>query len=183
MELRRLTRFTLVELLVVIAIIGILAGLLLPTLSKAKKSGDRTQCAGNLSQIGKALEMYSQDAKGLLPLNCTSQKATDPSKVQLSSVLNPYLKSDKVFRCPDENEGLFAKEGSSYIWNWLQIDLPGNEKAGKEKYFASPYGSVPASGFPAMVDAGAYHGRSGDRGSLNVLFITWRVGTGKEIAF
>jgi prepilin-type N-terminal cleavage/methylation domain-containing protein/prepilin-type processing-associated H-X9-DG protein len=55
------TAFTLSELLVVIAIIGILAALLLSTLSQAKAQAQRTQCGNNLRQLGMALEQFVSD--------------------------------------------------------------------------------------------------------------------------
>ena len=59
--------FTLIELLVVIAIIGVLAGLLLPVVAKARAGAARARCAAQLHGIGQMLQMYFGENRNTLP--------------------------------------------------------------------------------------------------------------------
>jgi prepilin-type N-terminal cleavage/methylation domain-containing protein/prepilin-type processing-associated H-X9-DG protein len=119
--------FTLIELLVVIAIIGILAGLLLPSLSRARRKAQNIACVSQLRQLGMAVRMFAEDNEQRLPsAELLPSLPADPAKSlpRICDVLGPQLgkvegntNSAPVFHCPGDQAGRFAKEGSSYEWN------------------------------------------------------------------
>ena len=58
--------FTLVELLVVIGVIGILLGLLMPAMTRARAQANSVRCKANLRTLGQMLVIYENDNKGWL---------------------------------------------------------------------------------------------------------------------
>jgi prepilin-type N-terminal cleavage/methylation domain-containing protein/prepilin-type processing-associated H-X9-DG protein len=92
--------FTLIELLVVIAIIAILAGLLLPVLSRAKVKAVTTQCANNAKQIGLAMQLYGDDNNNLLPQANGVVPWNDAATVPWTQGLLSYYSNTNVLTCP-----------------------------------------------------------------------------------
>jgi prepilin-type N-terminal cleavage/methylation domain-containing protein len=71
--------FTLIELLVVISIIGVLIGILLPAISRAREQARIIAVNAELCQISIALEMYCEDHKKYPPTqaDCATGRLTD----------------------------------------------------------------------------------------------------------
>ncbi|MBM3847845.1 MAG: type II secretion system protein [Verrucomicrobia bacterium] len=67
----RSSGFTLIELLVVIAIIGILASLLLPSLTQAKSKAHNAECLNRLRQIGVGMKTWAHDNRDRFPWQMT----------------------------------------------------------------------------------------------------------------
>ena len=114
--------FTLIELLVVVAIIGILAGLLLPALARAKSLARKSACVSNLHNIGLAWRMYVDDHQARFPDRRDLKTAlpggykpwstwppSDPRCGWAVIVLKDTLDDSRVFACPALAAGPLAR--------------------------------------------------------------------------
>ena len=106
-----------IELLLVVAVIAILAAMLMPTYSRAKKKAKQTNCVSNLRQLELGAQLYTQDNNGRLlenmpetqspaPTNCwVLGNMKEPSEAIDANLLKrgtlfPYAGQDALYHCP-----------------------------------------------------------------------------------
>jgi prepilin-type N-terminal cleavage/methylation domain-containing protein len=82
--------FTLVELLVVIAIIALLMGILMPALARVRQIAFRMVCGTNLSGIGKAMLIYSNDYDDELPRSGGRNSTWSPAGIPMWNALTRF---------------------------------------------------------------------------------------------
>jgi prepilin-type processing-associated H-X9-DG protein len=112
----------LVELLVVIGIIGVLIGILLPVMSKARESSKRTACAAQLRDIGNLFRIYLNTYKNRLPKANTLPSHQPP----LNSFPSIYETIDKSFVKQPPGQA----QGTSHVWRCPSDGITKSDVAG-----------------------------------------------------
>ena len=117
-------KFTLIEILVVVAIIGILASLLMPALSKARKKSRIKVCLSNQKQIAVAVSMYASDNNFYAPSSTDATwddrlgRGYDGRDLNDNQMENAWADPSGLYVCPlDERVRSLNRYTRSYSMN------------------------------------------------------------------
>jgi len=144
--------FTLVELLVVIAIIAILAGMLLPSLNKARERAKTAKCISNQKQYSLSCIQYGSDYSGWLPISRMegvsyekppfgADEATTAARLLYSY---KYLSQGEVFFCEGvlralgQDPGTVKSSRGDFTWSSYGLLEWGNAALNKSR-FTEPF--------------------------------------------
>ena len=130
---KKMQGFTLIELLVVIAIIAILAAILFPVFARARENARRASCMSNEKQIGLGLVMYAQDYDERFP------QYNGGSPLFYYQQIDPYVKSEQIYRCPS------AMPLTGASWGSLQYSTYAMDGTGGSGYMYQYGGTALAS--------------------------------------
>lgn len=117
--------FTLIELLVVIGIIGILAGLLLPALAKAKDRGRGIACVNNTREMGTGITLYVQDYEYYPP-------GREAGITQWDLCVGAYAGGKHNLVSPEARTALFACPSATRRNDGLRLNYAGNPNVLRE---------------------------------------------------
>jgi prepilin-type N-terminal cleavage/methylation domain-containing protein len=99
--------FTLTEVLVTIVVLAVLAGFLLPALSKAKQRSSPINCTSNLKQISLAFRMWNDD-NDAYPMQYRTNNFDGPSYAMQQKMyvyfqaMSNELSTPKILVCPGD---------------------------------------------------------------------------------
>ncbi len=128
MRFRRNAAFTLIELLVVCAIIGLLVGILMPSLSRARGQARRVTCASQLHQVGIAMMGYLQDNRDRMPYvslmpSVSPAPLTTDRPIWFADVLKPHLKGQmSALQCPNDTPGFSERPAPQTGLSYFQTE-------------------------------------------------------------